>query len=87
MRFVVNIRYKDMAARESSLPSHRAYLAAAREQGIVVESGPFADGRGGMYILNLEDEGAAQAFVAADPYSAAGMELVVRRWHSSKESS
>jgi uncharacterized protein len=87
VRFVVHIRYTDKAAREAALPSHRAYLAAGREQGIVVESGPYADGRGGMYILNAVDEGAAQAFAAADPYSAAGMELTVRRWYSSREQS
>jgi uncharacterized protein len=85
MRYIVLIRYTDMAARETALPAHRAYLAFARDHGIVLESGPFADGLGGMYILDVADEGAAHAFVAADPYTAAGMALTVRRWHSNRE--
>ena len=85
MRYVVLIRYTDMAARETALPAHRAYLAAARENGVVVESGPFADRLGGMYILDVADEGAARAFVEADPYTAAGMALTLRRWNSSRE--
>ena len=74
-----------MAARERALPSHRDYLAAGRARGIVTESGPFADGKGGMYILNVADEAQARAFVAEDPYTAAGMRLTMRQWHSSRE--
>jgi uncharacterized protein len=85
MRYVVLIRYTDMAARETALPAHRAYLAAARDSGVVLESGPFADGLGGMYILDVADEHAARAFASADPYTAAGMALTVRRWRSSRE--
>ncbi|MDQ6824084.1 MAG: YciI family protein [Candidatus Eremiobacteraeota bacterium] len=85
MRFVVLIEYTDLAARERALPDHRAYLKAAREQGTVVESGPFSDGKGGLYILNVRDEAAACAFVSADPYSVAGMRLTVREWQSSRD--
>ena len=74
-----------MAARERALPVHRDYLAAGRAQGIVTESGPFADSKGGMYILDVADDSQARAFVAADPYTAAGMRLTMRHWHSSRE--
>jgi uncharacterized protein YciI len=80
MRFVVTIDYTDLAARERALPEHRDYLAAGRAQGIVTDSGPFADGKGGMYVLNVVDEAQARAFVAEDPYTAAGMKLTLRQW-------
>ena len=73
MRFVVTIEYTDLAARERALRKHRDYLAAGRAQGTVAESGPFADGKGGMYILNVADEAQGRAFVADDPYTGAGM--------------
>ena len=85
MHFVVTIEYTDLAARERALPNHRDYLAAGRAHGVVTESGPFADGKGGMYILNVADEAQARAFVAEDPYTAAGMRLTLRQWHSSRE--
>jgi uncharacterized protein YciI len=68
MRFLVVIDYTDMEARARTLDAHRAYLAAARASGKVSESGPFADGKGGMYVLNAADERAAKAFVDDDPY-------------------
>lgn len=83
MRFAVLINYTDMEGRERSLPAHREYLKQGRESGIVVESGAFADGKGGLYILEVPDEAAAQAFVAGDPYRTDGkLELVVRQWQS-----
>ena len=86
MRFLVTIEYTDPAARERAVAAHRAYLGRAREEGTVVESGPFDDGKGGMYILSVADEAAAQAFVDADPYRKdAGLALTVRRFASSNE--
>jgi uncharacterized protein len=86
VRFLVLIEYTDMAAREQALPVHRNYLAAGRAKGTVAESGPFADGKGGMYILNVNDEDEAKAFVEADPYTAAGLKLTLRQFHSSRDS-
>lgn len=80
MRYIVLIEYNDMAAREKALPTHRAHLADGRSKGIVLESGPFADGKGGMYIIDVADDEAAKAFVSADPYSAAGLRLHLRCW-------
>jgi uncharacterized protein YciI len=80
MRYVVLIDYTDKAARERVLPAHRAHLAAGREQGTVTESAPFADDAGGMYIIEVADDAAARAFVAADPYTAAGLRLQLRCW-------
>jgi uncharacterized protein YciI len=80
MRYVVLIDYTDLAARERALPAHRAHLAAGRERGMVTDSGPFADGRGGMYVLEAPDDAAAQRFVADDPYQGAGLRLELRCW-------
>jgi uncharacterized protein len=85
MRFAVIIEYTDLKERERALPAHREYLRAARIRGEVTESGPFADGRGGLYLLELADEAAARAFVEADPYRKAGMKLTLRLWHASRE--
>lgn len=83
MRFVVMIHYTDMEARNRALDAHRAYLAAGREKGAVVESGAFADGKGGMYVLELADEAAARAFVDADPYrKQAKLAMTVRQWQT-----
>ena len=87
MRFVVFIEYTDMAARERAVSRHRAHLAAGAKRGVVTESGPFADDKGGMYILNVSDETEARAFVHDDPYTAAGMKLTLRHWRSSGEKS
>jgi len=80
----VLIDYADMAARERTVDAHRAYLARGRADGKVVESGPFADGKGGLYVLDVADEAAAAAFVDADPYRKDGrLPFVVRRFASS----
>jgi uncharacterized protein len=80
MRYAVLIDYTDMAARERALPAHRAHLASGRERGIVLDSGPFADGKGGMYLIEAPDEESARLFVAADPYASAGLRLELRCW-------
>jgi uncharacterized protein YciI len=68
MRFLVLIEYTDMEGRARTLHAHRDYLAAGRASGTVSESGPFGDSKGGMYVLKVADESAAQAFVDDDPY-------------------
>lgn len=79
------IDYTDLEARERALPQHRAYLAKGRALGTVVESGPFVDGEGGMYILNVANEEEASAFVANDPYTQAKLKLTVRAWQSNRD--
>jgi uncharacterized protein len=86
MRFLVLIDYTDMEARARTIDAHRAYLAAARAAGSVSESGPFEDGKGGMYVLNAVDERAAQAFVDDDPYYRDGkLKFTIRGFSSAFE--
>jgi uncharacterized protein len=68
MRFLVLIDYTDMEARARTVDAHRTYVGAARASGTITESGPFVDGKGGLYVLKVADESAARAFVDADPY-------------------
>jgi len=85
MRFLVLIDYTDMQARAKAVESHRAYLAKGRDAGVVVDSGPFLDGGGGMYVLETANEAAAQRFVAGDPYfKDAHLGFTIRAYKSSK---
>jgi uncharacterized protein YciI len=86
MRFLVLIDYTDMEARARTVERHRAYLAAGRESGIVVDSGPFLDGAGGVYVLESSGDAEAQRFVAADPYfKDAHLGFTIRAYRSSRE--
>ena len=79
MRFVVLIEYTDLAARDRTVEAHRAYLARGRDAGNVILSGPFADGKGGIYVLDVADETTATAFVDADPYRKDGQQRLTIR--------
>ena len=86
MRVLVLIEYADMEARDRTVDAHRAYLAKGREAGIVADSGPFIDGAGGMYVLQVADEAEARVFVDNDPYKKDGhLRLTVRPYKSSRE--
>jgi uncharacterized protein YciI len=82
MRYVVLVDYTDMEARALVLDRHRAYIEAGRSRGVVTESGPFEDGKGGMYILKTPNEAAARDFVANDPYQEAKLRITLRPWKS-----
>lgn len=83
MRFLVLIDYTDMDARARTRDAHKEYLAAARARGEVSESGPFSDSKGGMYVLKVADERAAQAFVDNDPYYRDGkLKFTIREFTS-----
>jgi uncharacterized protein YciI len=83
MRFLIVIEYSDMEARERTVDAHRSYIAAARAEGIVVESGPFLDGAGGMYVLDVRDEAEAKSFVDDDPYRKFGhLRFTIRAFQS-----
>jgi hypothetical protein len=68
--------------RLATRPAHLEYLRANQEKFVVV--GPVLDDegkpRGSLYVLDLPDRAAAEAFIAADPYAKAGLfESVVVR--------
>lgn len=86
MRFLVLVDYTNMEARARAVESHRAYIAEGRRSGIIVDSGPFLDGGGGMYVLETPNESAAQRFVASDPYfKDAQLGFTIRAYRSARE--
>jgi len=81
--FVVTYTYGDPETRTAARPRHLAYLRHLHGQGKLREAGPFADQRGGMIVYDAEDEAAARALLAADPYNEAGAlrDVQVREWN------
>ena len=70
--------------RKATRDAHLAYLRAT---GVVRQAGPFLDASGAMVgslvILEVEDRAAAEAWVAGDPYGAAGLfaRVEIRPWN------
>ena len=68
------------------LPDHRRYLAGLKQEGKVVEAGPFltADGANtgdGVYVLKADSLQEAQRLAAADPMHKPGLRtFTVRAW-------
>lgn len=68
-RFAVMLTFGDHDARLAVRPRHRAYLERLLREGKLHESGPWADDSGALLIYEAENEAAARALLAADPYS------------------
>ena len=75
--------------RKSTGPAHHAYQASVMDS--FIARGPMRtdDGRGvigTMYIIQVDDRAAAEAFVAAEPMNAAGVfsEVRIDRWRFGK---
>lgn len=77
--FVVTTKYlpghdeERMAAR----PAHREWLGKLRDEGRLVNAGPFADQRGALLIFEEADEEALRATLAQDPYPADSVEVTL----------
>jgi uncharacterized protein YciI len=82
--FVVIVAIGDKAKRDETRPVHREYLTSLHAQGKLLESGPFVDGEGALFIYDCADRAEAEAIFAADPYSrAAGVvaDVQIRAWN------
>lgn len=69
--------------RDAVRPEHRAYLSGLADQGVLLGSGPFADGApGALLVFRTADRDALDAVVAADPFTREGLvrEADVRTW-------
>lgn len=68
-------RNDGLEARMSARPAHLEYVD--QNAAAVKLAGPFLDEAGGMigsmFILEVEDRAAAEAFAASDPYALAGV--------------
>jgi uncharacterized protein YciI len=70
--------------RASVRPDHLAFLAENTSRLLAAGAKLDDDGNafGSVYIVDVEDRAAAEAFIHSDPYSKAGVfgEIVVTRW-------
>ncbi len=81
-----------LALRLEHYAAHRAFVETDADYGVsIVMSGPLQtdDGEtmiGSLFIIEAEDRGAVEAFVAADPFSQAGVwgEVIITRFHRRK---
>ena len=71
--------------RQQNYQAHLDYLAA--NASLLLACGAMLDdageqASGGIYLVDLDDRAAAEAFIAADPFHHAGLfrEVVVTRW-------
>lgn len=53
---------------EKVWPAHVTHIEKLHTEGRLIAAGPFADGRGGMMLIDAESYEAAQAIAEADPF-------------------
>jgi len=82
--FAVRYTYDERTeVRDAVRPEHRAWLAAQAQAGVLLGSGPFADGApGALLVLRAADEDALGAVLAQDPFAREGLvaQTDVRGW-------
>ena len=74
-------RNPDREADDDLIREHVAFLRELDRKGQLVSAGPFADGAGGMIIIEAGSLPEAERIAAADPFVASGYErCTVRTW-------
>ncbi|WOC14423.1 YciI family protein [Gordonia sp. MP11Mi] len=70
------------AVRDEHRPAHREFLGVLHEAGELLYVGPFTDGSGAALMIVADDETAARAILAGDPFAAADAiaAVTVREW-------
>ncbi len=85
MLIAVTTRYlpEKNDARLAARPAHRAWLAQLKQDGLLVNAGPFADGDGALLIFDVVDEGSLDQILPHDPYPAGSLKVVSKRpWNA-----
>ena len=68
-------------AFQSAVPEHVAYMDSLHDKGVLIAGGPFADGQGGMVLIEVADEATAKAIAENDPFITRGVEtFTLRKW-------
>lgn len=76
---VVECAFNDHPSRLELRPRHRELLAELKEQGVLVDAGPFPDGTGSICVFSADQKRVDEA-LAADPYfSCEGVRVVAVR--------
>jgi uncharacterized protein YciI len=83
--FAVEYTYTaDTGRRDEVRPTHRAFLRELQESGVLLASGPFAEGDpdGALLVVRADDAVAAARVFDADPFAVAGLvaDRRVRGW-------
>ncbi|MGH8880529.1 MAG: YciI family protein [Stackebrandtia sp.] len=55
--------------RDEHRPRHRAWLSDLVERGVVLATGPYADGTGALLLFRAEDQAAIAQLLSADPFA------------------
>lgn len=69
--------------RDQVRPEHRAYLGELADRGLLLGSGPFADGDpGAQLVLDVTDRTALEVLLADDPFARHGLvaDVEIREW-------
>ncbi len=81
-RFLVLTTFSSHEARMAHRPEHREYLHQMVADGVLISAGPFADEKGGLMIIEAEDEAAVREALAKDPFTINGVFATteIREW-------
>ncbi|MGW6377322.1 YciI family protein [Rhodococcus sp. NPDC055112] len=73
--FAVEYTYSEATAtaRDEIRPDHRAWLSGLVDSGVVLTTGPFADGSGALILVTAEDASAVRSLFTNDPFGKAGL--------------
>lgn len=80
--FLLTYGYNDTDQRAARREDHLAYLNKLAADGALAVAGPYEDLTGGAIVLKADDEAAAEAIVAGDPYTQADVtkDRYLRQW-------
>ena len=81
--FIVDTKYIEDADKVAAVrPAHREYMTGYIDAGQAVGAGPWGDGRGGVYVLKVDDRADADKIIENDPLTREGIvvEQTVREW-------
>ncbi len=82
MKFVILLnRCSEIEEFRKVVPEHVAYLERLHQDRQLIAAGPFRDGEGGMLIVDVTDEAAAENIAENDPFVLRGVErYTLRSW-------
>jgi uncharacterized protein len=80
--FLLTYGYHDTDQRAARREDHVAYLNKLADDGALLAAGPYEDLTGGAIVLKADDQAAAEALVAGDPYTRADVtkNRYLRQW-------
>lgn len=81
--FIVNTKYIDDQDQIATVrPKHREYITGFIDAGQAMGAGPWGDGKGGVYVLKVDERADADKIIADDPLTTEGIvaEQSVQEW-------